>query len=250
LEAKIRSYEQIGIEASSEIQTAARKVLDENKKLRTLLHESGVSEPEIIAALNGSSDRSYDPMSVAPTLNTMLERRVTCKTLSSTSSPAPSNTRPISMPRHMPSVPPISIPAPRSSALSYCDSPSPDSIVSSMGTPPPVPYHTPFYTTPMTPTAPEIKIEDVRYNYSYDQSYNNTWHYSNEYNPVAEPATYYNTSSCVDAANIIRTMRSETSSELEAGLRCRAPVQDCYVDNNSNMAFNMMNKYSNHHPIG
>ncbi|KAK1918847.1 hypothetical protein P3342_010318 [Pyrenophora teres f. teres] len=39
LEAKLRSYEQIGIEASSEIQSAARRVLDENKKLRALLHE-------------------------------------------------------------------------------------------------------------------------------------------------------------------------------------------------------------------
>jgi hypothetical protein len=99
----------------------------------------------------------------------------------------------------------------------------------------------------MTPTAPEVKIEDVQYNYSYGHSYNNTWHYSDEYNLIAEPATYYNTSSCVDAANIIRTMRSDAGSELEPDLRCRAPVQDSYV--NSEMVFNMMNKYSNDHSI-
>ena len=111
-----------------------------------------------------------------------------------------------------------------------------------MGTPPPVPYSAPFYTAPMTPPAPEIKSEDVRYGYSYDQSYNNSWHYTNEYNLVSHPGHYYNTSSCVDAANIIRTMRSDVGSELEAALGCRAPDHGCYVNNN--MVFGIMDKYS------
>jgi hypothetical protein len=198
-------------------------------------------------ALGGPSDRSYDQISATPTLNTMLERRITCNTMSSTSSPAPSHMRAASMPRRIPSVPSISIPAPRPTALSCYDSPSPSSIVSSMGTPPPVSYAAPFYTAPTTPPVPEIKSEDVRYGYSYDQAYNNTWHYSNEYNMVTEPSNYYTTSSCVDAANIIRTMRSDVGPELEAGLGCHAPIQDCYVNNN--VVFGMMDKYSNQHSV-
>jgi hypothetical protein len=179
----------------------------------------------------------------------MLERRITYNTPSSTSSPAPSYLRAASLPRHMPSVPPINIPVPRSTALSSCDSPSPGSMVSSMGTPPPIPYHTTFYPTPMTPTAPEIKTEDGRYGYSYDQPFNNgTWHYSSEYNLVADPANFYNPSSCVSAAHIIRSMRSNTGPELAGDLGCRVPVQDCYVnDNSNNMVFNTIDKYANRH---
>jgi hypothetical protein len=247
LEAKLRSCEQVGIEASSEIQTAARKVVDENRKLRLLLHERGVPEAEIVSALGGPSDRAYDQISAAPTLNAMLERRITCNTLSSTSSPAPSHSRASSMPRHMPSVPPISIPVPRPTTLSCCDSPSPRSIASSMGTPPPISYPVRFYNTPVTPTVPEIKSEDVPYGYSYDPSYNNMWHYSNEYNVAADTTTYYNTSSCIDAANIIQTMRSDAAHGIENRLIRRNPDPNCYVNNN--MVYATMDKYSNQPPV-
>jgi hypothetical protein len=67
---------------------------------------------------------------------------------------------------------------------------------------------------------------------------------------VAEPSTYYNTSSCVDAANIIRTMRSGASHEMEDELGCRNPNQNCYINNNNNnMMFSMMDKYSSQPPI-
>ena len=240
LEAKIRSCEQVGIEASSEIQSAARKVLDENRKLRALLHERGASEPEIVAALGGPHDRSYEQISAAPQLNAMLERRITCNMVSTTSSPAPSHIRAASLPRHLPSVPPLSIPTSRPTALSCCDSPSPGSMVSSMGTPPPVSsYSTPFYTAPITPSAGEVKAEDVHYNYPYEHSYNNSWTYSSDYNYTPDPVAYYNTSSCVDAANIIRTMRSEAGPELETS------EPGCYVNNN--IVFNMMDKYPTQH---
>jgi hypothetical protein len=248
LEAKLRCCEQVGIEASSEIQTAARKVVDENKKLRLLLHERGVSEAEIVLALGEPSDRAYDQTSAAPTLNAMLERRITCNTLSSTGSPASLHSRASSMPRNVPSVPPIRIPVPRPTALSCCDSPSPGSIVSSMETPPPISYPVPFYNTPVTPPAPEIKSEVVPYGYSYDPSYNNNmWHYSNEYNMAAETSNYYNTSSCVDAANIIQTMRSDAAHGMQSRLRCRNPDPNCYVNNN--MDYAMMDKYTNQPPM-
>jgi hypothetical protein len=116
-----------------------------------------------------------------------------------------------------------------------------------MGTPPPVPYPASFYTTPITPPAPEIKVEDGRYGHPYNQAYNNAWHYSNEYHMVAQAPMYYNTSSCVDAANIIRTMRSDAGPEMETEMGCRLPTQNSYINNN--MVFNMMDKYSSQHSM-
>ncbi|KAI8942284.1 hypothetical protein NX059_000363 [Plenodomus lindquistii] len=246
LEAKLRNCEQVGIEASSEIQTAARRVLDENKKLRGLLYERGVSEPDIVAALGGSPDRPYDQISATPMLHAMLERRITTNVLSSTSSPAPSQShiRAASAPRHMPSVQPVSVPPPRPTALSCNDSPSPGSIASSMGTSPPPSYSTPYYAASMPPSSADVKTEDA-YSYPYDPSYSNSWTYPSDYSFVADPVAYYSTSSCVDAANIIRTMRANAGPELEADLGCRAPDQHCYVNNN--VVFNVMDKYSSHH---
>ncbi|KAF1944412.1 hypothetical protein EJ02DRAFT_398647 [Clathrospora elynae] len=246
LEAKLRSCEQVGIEASSEIQGAARKVLDENRKLRSMLQERGVSEPEVLAALGGPPDRLYDQISATSNLNAMLGRRITNSMLSSTSSLLPSHTRADSMPRHMPSVPPIAIPQPRPTALSCNDSPSPgSSMVSSMGTPPPAAYPPTIYTTPMAPSVTEIKSEDIQYDYPYEQLYNSSWSYTSDYNYVADPLNYYSTSSCVDAANIIRTMRSDVGPELEVDLGCRATDPHCYVNNST--VFNMMDKYVSQH---
>ncbi|KAF1919560.1 hypothetical protein BDU57DRAFT_469710 [Ampelomyces quisqualis] len=259
LEAKIRACEQVGIEASSEIQSAARKVVEENRMLRSLLHKRGVSKAEIMVALGGPPDRPYEQTSAAPYLSSMLERRITCNALSSTSSPAGSDIGATSMPRQMPCVPSVNIPVPLPTALSCCDSPSPSSVVSSTGTPPPVAYSTPFYSTPVTPTAPDIKSEDVRYGYSYDQPYNDTWHYSsNDYNLVQDSTSYYNNTSSVDAANIIKSMKSDVDPHTEASFGGRVANQHCYMDNNhnsnnnnnnNNMVYNIMGRYPSHHSM-
>lgn len=47
LESKFRLCEQTGAEASSEIQSAARAVAEENKRLRLLLHTYGIVDPEL-----------------------------------------------------------------------------------------------------------------------------------------------------------------------------------------------------------
>lgn len=54
LEAKLRQCELQGIEASAEIQLAARRVADENKKLRGLLIQNGIADESIEAFLNAS----------------------------------------------------------------------------------------------------------------------------------------------------------------------------------------------------
>jgi hypothetical protein len=182
-------------------------------------------------------------ISTAPKLNAMLERRITTNTMSSTSSPIPAHTRATSMPRHMPSVPPISIPLSRPTALSCTDSPSPGSMASSMGTPPA--SYTTFYTPSLTPSAVEIKSEEVQYDYPYEQSYNSTWAYSNDYGYSAGPVTYYSGSSCVDAANNIQTMRSDVEPGRGVDPGRRVPDQYCYVNNTA--VFNMTDKYLQQH---
>ncbi|PBP23512.1 hypothetical protein BUE80_DR005530 [Diplocarpon rosae] len=54
LEARLRKCELQGVEASSEIQTAARRVADENRKLRSLLAQHGVGDNSIETYLQSS----------------------------------------------------------------------------------------------------------------------------------------------------------------------------------------------------
>jgi hypothetical protein len=250
LEARLRDYEQVGIEASAEIQSAARRVLDENRKLRALLHERGVSDSDIVVAMGGFNDRSYDQFPASASLSVMLERKIACSTpvfLTSPVSPHPSDAR---NDTHGSAVPPLAMSMPRSAALSSNDSPSPHSIASGMGTPPPSFHGTPYLHT-LTPE-PEMKPEDVPPYLPYDQSLQHSWpqlqqhHHQHAHHQqyVADPTSYYNTTSCVDAANIIRTMRTETGADLEAGLGCQ-PGQHCYVT--SPMVFNVIDRYARPH---
>lgn len=80
----------------------------------------------------------------------------------------------------------------------------------------------------------------------YEQSFSNPWPQPNIHRRYqhheTDPISYYNTSSCVNAANIIRTMRNDAGSELEAELGCQIPSQHCYVTNS--VVFNVMDRYA------
>ncbi|ORX95698.1 hypothetical protein BCR34DRAFT_193944 [Clohesyomyces aquaticus] len=246
LEAKLRSCEQMGVEASAEIQSAARKVLEENRKLRALLVERGVPESEI-AAVMGSNERSLEQASAASNLVTMLGRKRACGTpCSSTSScgPQQSATNFASQPSSVaPSVAPIAIPQPRT-AFSSTEGQSPLSVSSSTVSTPPGFHSASFMPTPIT-SAPDMKLDDGSYlGYQFDQSMHATsWTFPNDPIYAQAPLSYDNTSSCLYAANIIRSMRSDVGPELEADLGCRSLGQECYVDNSA--VFNVVEKYSN-----
>ncbi len=62
--------------------------------------------------------------------------------------------------------------------------------------------------------------------------------------PITAGVDYGGTSSCVYAANIIRSMRPDAGMELEADLGCGPAGTDCEVDNVA--VFDMMDKYSAH----
>lgn len=63
LEQRIRRFERQGVEATTEVQTAARKVARENALLRALLVANGVSNQEIDDYLSG---KSYNPDIIHP----------------------------------------------------------------------------------------------------------------------------------------------------------------------------------------
>ncbi|KAL5387066.1 hypothetical protein DPSP01_003678 [Paraphaeosphaeria sporulosa] len=252
LEARLRDYEQVGIEASAEIQSAARKVLDENRRLRALLHDRGIPDSDIVAAMGGLNDRSYDQISSSASLSATLEKKITCNTtafLTSPVSPYPSDAR---NGPHTSTVAPLALPMPRSAALSSNDSPSPHSIISDMGTPPPSFHGTPYMHT-LTPD-PGAKPGDLPLYMPYDPSIQHPWpqlhqhthEHTHEEQYVANPTSYYNATSCIDAAKIIRTMRTGTGPELETDLSCR-PGQHCYVGNS--MVFNNLDRYGSPHGV-
>lgn len=54
LETRLRNYELKGIQASREIQEAARRVTDENNKLRSLLMQYGIEDDTIVAYLQSA----------------------------------------------------------------------------------------------------------------------------------------------------------------------------------------------------
>ncbi|KAF2180067.1 hypothetical protein K469DRAFT_693534 [Zopfia rhizophila CBS 207.26] len=243
LEAKLRSCEQMGVEASAEIQSAARKVLEENRKLRGLLRERGVPEADIVAVM-GTGDKSFEHISVAPALSTLLERKRPCNGQMSCGSPSGGEQTAGSLMPRTPALPPISIPPPRNVKLSNADSVSPHSIGSSSVETPSGFSNPSFFPVPLTP-APEVsKAENLsHFDYQLQPPLNTPWTFPNETTCVPEPVAYNNASSCVYAANIIRTMRADVGPELEADLGCRILGQDCVVHNT--VVFNAMDKYSN-----
>lgn len=244
LETKLRTYEQIGIEASSEIQSAARTVLEENRKLKAILREQGMSEQEVLAALENTPDRHSKQVPAASRLSAMLEGKTKPVPNASTASYMASDTKPILIPRHTPPIQTISSLPPRSTDFSCDDSPSPGSIVSAMSTPPPSSYSTTFYAAPSTPPGTEIKIEDVAYDYPYNRPYNSSWTHSGDFGYPADPFNYYSRSTCVEAANIVSTARSDPATDLDNGMGYRYPDQYGQMNN---AALHMMNGYS-HHP--
>ncbi|KAG9504212.1 hypothetical protein J7337_004179 [Fusarium musae] len=66
LEQRLRVYELQGVEASSEVQHAARRVAEENRQLRGLLNRHGISDDYISSYLNsGTASSQNDPAAIS-----------------------------------------------------------------------------------------------------------------------------------------------------------------------------------------
>ncbi|KAF2494019.1 hypothetical protein BU16DRAFT_62105 [Lophium mytilinum] len=240
LETKLRSCEQTGVEASAEIQNAARRVLEENKRLRALLRERGVSESEIVAVM-GRHVSTPEHASAAPVLDSILGQKRACNGQTSCGRVpcVPSGATSVPLP------PTLSLSHQRSKGLETGnESASPHSIgSSSIDTPTSIPTPT-FTHMPTATQQSEMPDESYRQlNYAYEIP-SAQWMYPEETNYLPDQSLYNNTSSCVYAANIIRSMRSNVGAELEADLGCRELGADCAVDNS--VVFNAIEKYADH----
>lgn len=228
LEGKFRNCELLGVEASSEIQAAARRVAEENKLLRLLLLQRGVPESEIDDYLGRSYDRSPDTSGLT-TLDSMLTARKPCSGERRGCSP------------HLSA----------SSSSSGCSKPisTSPSITSN---PNAHSQHLPIAWSDMslaTSTQPDSNTELMsnvddfsRPGHDYHRMASGVWSGPAAYEFSEEINADANTSSCTFATDMIRDMGAGvTSEQVKAELGC-APNTDCKVDNST--LFRVMDRYS------
>ncbi|EOD43816.1 hypothetical protein UCRNP2_9497 [Neofusicoccum parvum UCRNP2] len=250
LESKYRSCEQMGVQASAEIQAAAKRVLDENRRLRALLHQKGVCDAEIDSFTHANP---LAPSSApAETLDTMLKTRRPCNPQSAcgstggcSSSKSPVQDAPAAMPplatkRELgaqiarPQLPPQ--PYVGTASMNSALSP-PATVASPMG------MATPVQSLAEASSAIPASAYDPAYASFYGIPMQTSWGYPNVNNMHMNLAPQSpNSSSCVHAANIIRGMRTDVGPELEQDLGCSSPGQECKVNNN--VVFELVDKYS------
>ncbi|CAG8961647.1 hypothetical protein HYFRA_00006184 [Hymenoscyphus fraxineus] len=94
LEIKLRQCENIGVEASTELQTAARRVARENKRLRELLAQKGVDDDSIEEYLNrppltGSANDRCRERGSGNVLERLIQARKPCCPVSTIPIPVP-----------------------------------------------------------------------------------------------------------------------------------------------------------------
>ncbi|KAJ4270447.1 hypothetical protein NW762_002129 [Fusarium torreyae] len=65
LEQRLRVYELQGVEASSEVQQAARRVAEENRHLRSLLNRHGIGDDYISSYLHSGTAAQADPTAIS-----------------------------------------------------------------------------------------------------------------------------------------------------------------------------------------
>ena len=228
LEGKFRNCELLGVEASSEIQAAARRVAEENKLLRLLLLQRGVPESEIDDHLGRSYDKPHITSSLT-TLDSMLTARKPCSGERSGCSPHLSassssslHSKPVSTSSSSTSNPSTNNQQP---AIAWSDMSLATSAQSYPDTD--VLFH----------------VDDIsRMGHECHPVASDVWSGPGSYELSEEVNADTDMSSCTFATNIIRDMGAGVSSEqVKAELGC-APNMDCKVDNST--LFRVMDRYS------
>ncbi|KAI9724151.1 MAG: hypothetical protein M1812_000870 [Candelaria pacifica] len=222
LEGKYRNCELLGVEASSEIQTAARRVAEENKKLRALLREKGVYDREVDKFVTGGSKQKAT--NNGETLEEILRIRKPCNGDSSCTRDSSEGSTPwelthVSNPRGPSNVQPLQV---HPVDLRTTDAVN---ITSSLTSQHPVTIHgvgdVPVNTDSQSPPSRPIP---------------------RDYSLTGELAEDPNTSSCVFAADIITSMAKDVRTEdLQEQLGCGTDT-NCNVNNA--LLFNIMDRYS------
>lgn len=255
LESKYRNCEQVGIEASAEIQQAARRVVEENKRLRGLLRRMGVSEAEMNGANGEDAGRVLEGM-----LGVRWECGSACGEKGSRDgvSPVASSTSHYEpSPQHVP----IAAALERLQTQTQNQSSSTSGTSSGMHTPssgewqaPPLaPQHPPTSTPSQDhqqPTAFYTPTSAPNHNFytpppmdqPFYQSYPQDYSISDSDLASFGTQTQFDSASCRDVAGAIRSIRPDMGSELESELGCGQDGRDCNVSNAR--AFDLLDRFS------
>ncbi|OJD40210.1 uncharacterized protein BKCO1_1000426 [Diplodia corticola] len=256
LESKYRSCEQMGVQASAEIQAAAKRVLDENRRLRALLRQVGVSDADIDSFNPPSlpSPSLPSPSASADALDSMLRAprpcnpgpvsacpsRSSCESSRSPASQGPTSTPLSTAGLEPPALPPQMQPSLRSYSSATSSSSAFDTPPAAESPVVPIPSAPPF---PISALADSACAYDPPYNTYYGVPNLGNWTWPAADDMPHNPAQHMpNSSSCLHAAHLIRSMRSDVGPELEQDMGCTGHGQDCKVDNT--VVFDLVDKYS------
>jgi hypothetical protein len=231
------------------MQAAARKVLDENKKLRMLLLSKGMTDQEIEAVMETDESLTRGGTHLLPSkhLNVLVNTRKPCCPDGQPSPTFDLSVAPNSPPQQQqlppPPPPPLTcrqpslLPSP-ASLKDVSSSPIPTMVPTTSTVPfvyPSSPYHQ------LTTQANELTGQAVSA-YSYNYSEQNYWQPYDTPQQQQVVAPDFGNTSCVNAANIIRNMKADVGPELESELGCSEPGVDCKVENT--VVFEVMEKYA------
>ena len=245
LETRYRTCEQVGVSASTEIQAAAKGVVEENRRLRNLLKAYGVSDAEIDGASGNQGSIAAD------TLEAMASARTPCGPGDGCQPAADQNHQQL-QPSAAPFVPSQLSSQPATRQGSFAGSQSAVSTPQYLNQLP-----SPVSNVEYTQTSGALCCPPTQAPMQFlPQSYGMPGgvhpasmggHQAPAAGPIAVHAdTQYNDysgqSSCQIAANTIRTFSPTAGYELEQELGCRAPGEDCNVPNSR--IFNVIDRYT------
>lgn len=235
LESKYRQCEQLGVEASAEIQAAAKKVVEENRRLRALLKQQGFSESDI-------DGMAGEDTHAANALESLIGQRKKCVPASANGSRCQSATPSHRLP--ITPAPPGLQPRPTQfSASSEAGVRTPQYSGSHSALPSNITTTTASHTSSshatysLTSGPSQFHLPAMDYGLPYDDPY--AW--STIYQPPSQPANSGNTS-CHAAADAIRVIKPDVGNELEDEMGCSTDGSDCQVSNGQ--IFNIMDRYS------
>lgn len=230
LEGKFRNCELLGIEASSEIQAAARRVAEENKRLRLLLQQRGVPESEIDDYVGRSTD-DVQVHTGPSTLDSLLSARKPCSGEKPGCGPLPSENSSVASSLIRRPISASTRPVPISNTCGQHSATSSSSVSVAPTTPEHQQADVPFNVNDFSRTSPEDT-----------SGLPGSWSEPLDYGLGDEMNAETNSSSCTFATNIIRDMTTGLSADqVKAELGC-APNAECKVDNSR--LFSVIDKYS------
>ncbi|KAI9830643.1 MAG: hypothetical protein M1819_005453 [Sarea resinae] len=232
LESKYRKCEQLGVEATAEIQAAARRVAAENKQLRALLRDRGISDKELDDYLGQGpqqQQRSHQGCSTVSDLESKLNTRRACKTSDLSGRGCHPGPNPISASRERL---PMLQPAQEKPALQ-------PSNTQPYGVSPSSSCSTSTCTPSQGYASSEMMPESAESSHGYQSS--EVWMDPSIFG-LSDELDQNNTSSCTYAAKVIQDMgNGVTEEQVGADLGC-PPGTNCKIDNS--MVFNILDRYS------